>query len=139
MLILFSKMTSIGTTGTAPSFCKLLLIMSAMFLIPPTSLIHFALLFQEKKESMSTQCLIIASKLILESTSSVINECSYDAQAVYCKLEHHAKMFTKAQLVKDYMMSDLTKSKLDSSWRGTYEGFIQMWKEKMRLFEDMTP
>jgi len=88
---------------------------------------------------MSTQCLIIASKLILESTSSVINECSYDAQAVYCKLEHHAKMFTKAQLVKDYMMSDLTKSKLDSSWRGTYEGFIQMWKEKMRLFEDMTP
>ena len=36
-------------------------------------------------------------------------------------------------------MTDLTTSKLDSSWRGTNEDFILMWKEKMRLFEDMTP
>jgi len=64
---------------------------------------------------------------------------NYDAQAVYRKLEHHAKMSTKAQLAKNTLMTDLTTSKLDSSWRGTNEGFILMGKEKMRLFEDMTP
>jgi len=48
-------------------------------------------------------------------------------------------MSTKAQLAKDTLMTDLTTSKLDSFWRGTNEGFILMWKEKMRLFEDMTP
>lgn len=36
-------------------------------------------------------------------------------------------------------ITDLPTAKLDSSWRGTHEGFILMWKEKMRLLEDMTP
>jgi len=31
-------------------------------------------------------------------------------------------MSTKAQLAKDTLMTDLTTSKLDSSWRGTNEG-----------------
>jgi hypothetical protein len=33
---------------------------------------------------------------------------------------------------------ELTTSLLDSTWCGTHEGFVLMWKEKMRLLEDMT-
>ena len=61
-----------------------------------------------------------------DSGKSIVrdHEENYDARAVYGKLEHHAKMSTKAQLAKDTLMTDLTASKLDSSWRGTNEGFI---------------
>jgi hypothetical protein len=102
------------------------------------STIDGATLFKEKQSfvySMFNRC------VQTDSGKSIVrdHEENYDAQAVYRKLEHHAKMSTKAQLAKDTLMTDLTTSKLDSSWRGTNEGFILMWKEKMRLFEDMTP
>jgi len=102
------------------------------------STIDDATLFKEKQSfvySMFNRC------VQTDSGKSIVrdHEENYDAQAVYRKLEHHAKMSTKAQLAKDTLMTDLTTSKLDSSWRGTNAGFILMWKEKMRLFEDMTP
>jgi len=102
------------------------------------STIDGATLFKEKLGfvySMFNPCVQTASgKSIVR-----YHKENYNAQAVYRKLEHHAKMSTKAQLAKDTLMTDLMTSKLDSSWRGTNEGFFLMWKEKMRLFEDMTP
>jgi hypothetical protein len=32
---------------------------------------------------------------------------------------------------------ELTTLLLDSTWRGTHEGFVLMWKEKMSLLEDV--
>jgi hypothetical protein len=50
-----------------------------------------------------------------------------------------AKKSTKAQLTRDKLVTELTTSKLDSSWKGTHKGFVLMWKEKMRLLEDISP
>jgi len=36
-------------------------------------------------------------------------------------------------------VTELTTNKIDSSWKGTHEGFVLMWKEKMRLLEDISP
>jgi len=43
-----------------------------------------------------------------DSGKSIVRdrEENYDVQAVYRKLEHHAKMSTKAQLAKDTLMTD---------------------------------
>jgi len=67
------------------------------------------------------------------------HEVDFDAQAVYSKLVHTAKKSTKAQLTRDKLVTDLTTNQLDSSWKGTHEGFVLMWKEKMRLLEDISP
>ena len=73
-------------------------------------------------------------KLIVRS-----HEVDFDAQAVYSKLVHTAKKSTKAQLTRDKLVTELTTNKLGSSWKGTHEGFVLMWKEKMRLLEDISP
>ena len=67
------------------------------------------------------------------------HEVDFDAQAVYSKLVNTVKKSTKAQLTRDKLVTDLTTNKLDSSWKGTHEGFVLMWKEKMRLLEDISP
>jgi hypothetical protein len=66
------------------------------------------------------------------------HEHDYNAQAVYTKLVQQATTSTKAKLSRDKLVIELTTSLLDSTWRGTHEGFVLMWKEKMRLLEDMT-
>jgi len=73
-------------------------------------------------------------KLIVRS-----HEVDFDAQAVYSKLVHTATKSTKAQLTRDKLVTELTTNKLDSSWKGTHEGFVLMWKEKMHLLEDISP
>ena len=67
------------------------------------------------------------------------HEVDFDAQVVYSKLVHTAKKSTKAQLTRDKLVTELTTNKLNSSWNGMHEGFLLMWKEKMRLLEDISP
>jgi len=61
----------------------------------------------------------------------------YNAQAVYTKLVRQATMSRKAKLSCDKLVIELTTLLLDSTWRGTHEGFVLMWKEKMSLLEDV--
>jgi len=95
-------------------------------------------LFKAKQEfvySMFNQCVQTdTGKSIVRS-----HEVDFDAQVVYSKLVHTAKKSTKAQLTRDKLVTELTTNKLDSSWKGTHEGFVMMWKEKMRLLEDISP
>jgi len=95
-------------------------------------------LFKAKQEfvySMFNRCVQTdTGKSIVRS-----HEVDFDAQAVYSKLVNTVKKSTKAQLTRDKLVTDLTTNKLDSSWKGTHEGFVLMWKEKMRLLEDISP
>jgi len=95
-------------------------------------------LFKAKQEfgySMFNQCVQTnTGKLIVRS-----HKVDFDVQAVYSKLVHTAKKSTKAQLTREKLVLDLTTNKLDSRWKGTHEGFVLMWKEKMRRLEDISP
>jgi hypothetical protein len=70
------------------------------------STIDGATLFKEKQ---SFVYLMFNRCVQTDSGKSIVrdHEENYDAQAVYRKLEHHAKMSTKAQLAKDTLMTDL--------------------------------
>ena len=67
------------------------------------------------------------------------HEDDFDAQAVYCKLVQYASTSTAAELAKDSLIEFLTTSKLNSSWRGTTEGYILHWREQFRLLDDLLP
>jgi hypothetical protein len=95
------------------------------------------LLFKAKQEfvySVFNRC------VQTDTGKSIVREHDHDynAQAVYTKLVQQATTSTKAKLSRDKLVIELTTSLLDSTWRGTHEGFVLMWKEKMRLLEDMT-
>jgi hypothetical protein len=95
------------------------------------------LLFKAKQEfvySVFNRC------VQTDTGKSIVREHDHDynAQAVYTKLVQQATTSTKAKLSCDKLVIELTTSLLDSTWRGTHEGFVLMWKEKMRLLEDMT-
>jgi len=90
---------------------------------------------QEFVYSMFNQCVQTnTGKLIVR-----FHEVNFDAQAVYSKLVPTAKKSTKAQLIRDKLVTELTTNKPDSSWKGTHEGFVLMWKEKISLLEEISP
>ena len=67
------------------------------------------------------------------------HESDFDAQSVYRKLLDYANKSTAADIAKEQLVDYLTTKKLDSRWTGTTEGFILLWREQLRLLEDMTP
>jgi len=95
------------------------------------------LLFKAKEEFVYS----VFNRCVQTDTGKSIireHEHDYNAQAVYTKLVQQATTSTKAKFSRDKLVIELTTSQLDSTWRGTHEGFVLMWKEKMRLLEDMT-
>jgi len=96
------------------------------------------LLFKANQEfvySVFNRCVLI------DTGKSIVreHEHDYNAQAVYTKeLVQQATTSTKAKLSCDKLVIELTTLLLDSTWRGTHEGFVLTWKEKMRLLKDMT-
>jgi hypothetical protein len=103
--------------------------------VPSTA--ESTLLFKAKQEFVYS----VFNRCVQTDTGKSIvreHEHDYNAQAVYTKLVQQATTSTKAKLSRDKLVIELTTSLLDSTWRGTHEGFVLMWKEKMRLLEDMT-
>jgi hypothetical protein len=95
------------------------------------------LLFKAKQEFVYS----IFNRCVQTDTGKSIvreHDHDYNARAVYTMLVQQATTSTKAKLSRDKLVIELTTSLLDSTWRGTHEGFVLMWKEKMRLLEDMT-
>jgi hypothetical protein len=67
------------------------------------------------------------------------HEHDFDAQAVYRKLLDHASKSTVADIAKDKLVAYLATAKLNSSWKGTTEGFLLHWQEQFRLLNDILP
>jgi hypothetical protein len=103
--------------------------------VPSTA--ESTLLFKAKQEFVYS----VFNRCVQTDTGKSIvreHEHDYNAQAVYTKLVQQATTSTKAKLSRDKLVIEITTSLLVSVWRGTHEGFVLMWKEKMRLLEDMT-
>ena len=95
-------------------------------------------LFREKKAfaySVLNRCVLtdVGKSLVRQ------HEHDFDAQAVYSKLVHHAKNSTSAKLAVEKLVDYITTARLDSTWRGTSQGFLYHWREQLRLLMEMTP
>ena len=67
------------------------------------------------------------------------HEDDFDAQAIYKKLQEHAKTSTQATLDSSSLLTYLTSARLDTKWGGTAHAFILNWCDKLRTYEDMLP
>ena len=67
-----------------------------------------------------------------------LHETDYNAQAIYEKLQEHAKASTQASLDLAELLNHITTIKLhDSKWRGTTHSFILNWCDRVCAYEDM--
>lgn len=66
-------------------------------------------------------------------------EKTYNAQQVYKDLVSYAKKSTAANINIENIVHQLQNVKLDTRWTGTTKGFILNWRDKMRLYEELTP
>jgi len=66
-------------------------------------------------------------------------DTSEDAQLVWKKLVDHATSSTSAELAIVDLQHLLANSKIDSSWRGTAQGFLLYWNDNMRKLEELLP
>jgi len=84
---------------------------------------------------------VFLDKVEIDEGKTIVrkHEAGFDAQKVYADLLQYATESTSAELQKDKLTEFLTTTQLNSSWRGTTEGFILHWHAKMSQFEDITP
>ena len=68
-----------------------------------------------------------------------LHQDTSDAQLVWKKLMEHATSSTSAELAIVDLQHLLANSKIDSSWRGTAQGFLLYWNDNMRKLEEILP
>ena len=103
---------------------------------PPTNDREAEDLFEKKKSFVYS---VLNKCVMTDHGKSFVreHEHDFDAQAVYRKLLDHASKSTAADIAKDKLVEYLTTTKLNSSWKGTTEGFLLHWQEQFRLLNDL--
>ena len=91
---------------------------------------HKAFLYQVFVTNLKTD----TGKLLVRQHQS-----SYDAQAIYSGLLKHATTSVKADTTASILLTSLTTSKLDSSWRGDHYTFIINWLDIVRKYHSLVP
>ena len=101
----------------------------------PTTSDERALFSEQQKYMMS----VLDSTVRTDRGKDIIREylLSGDAQAAYAALYDAGTTSTAAKLNSGEIRRYLTTKQLDSTWRGTQEGFILSWRSKLRQYEDM--
>ena len=95
-------------------------------------------LFNQKLSFMYS----VLNRVVLTDMGKTIvrkHEHTYDAQAVYKELIDYFKNSTAANIGVGKLIEFLTMARLDSRWNGTTLGFILHWRDRMRLYEELTP
>ncbi len=97
-------------------------------------------LFQAKQEFMFS---VFDQTLLLDHGKALVRKHSHDsnAQAIYRELETYMQESTKSSLDSSRILAYLSSVRLGpgSDWRGTYEGFIIHWVDKVHLFNELVP
>jgi hypothetical protein len=106
--------------------------------VPPRNDPEAEELFKQKKIFVYS---VLNKCVMTDQGKSFVREHDkdFDAQAVYRKLLDHASKSTAADFTKDKLVEYLTTAKLNSSWKGTTEGFLLHWNEQFRLLNDLLP
>ena len=83
---------------------------------------------------------VFQNTLLTDKGKEIVREhtADRDAQTVFEKLETHASLSTEATIEIQKLVTFLTTTRLDSSWKGTFSGFITHWKQQLMNYEDMT-
>jgi hypothetical protein len=95
-------------------------------------------LFEQKQSfvySVFNKCILTD----IGKTLVRLHEKTFDAQAVYKGLFENAKNSTAASLSISKLIEYLTTAKLDSRWNGSSTSFILNWRDRMRIYEELTP
>lgn len=62
-----------------------------------------------------------------------------DAQKAYAAICSDAKSSTSAKITKRNLVTFLTTKRLDSTWRGTSNGFVLHWMSQLRRYTEIAP
>ena len=125
------KRTSDGQAHAQDVAC---VVAKPLYQPPDTQAAELFALQQDSKHVVSQ------NTLLTEKGKEIVQEhtADRDAQTVFGKLETHASLSTEVTIEIQKLVTFLTTSRLDSSWKGTFSGFITHWKQQLMNYEDMT-